>query len=52
MGAWAQLDALPSSHCKTATEWSFINAEADMVSAALCVLAGELRGEKVWEGRD
>lgn len=52
VGAWAQLDPLPSSHCKTVTGGSFINTEADMVSAALCVLAGKLGGEKVWEGRD
>lgn len=49
VGAWAQLDPLPSSHCKTATGGSFINTEADVASAALCVLTGELRGEKVWE---
>lgn len=44
--AWAQLDPLPSSCCKTATGGSFINAEADMVSAAQCVQAGRLGGEE------
>ena len=52
-GAWAQLDPLPSSHCKKELGGVFMNTEADVVSAALCVLAGERRGgEGVWEGRD
>lgn len=50
MRAWAQLDSLPSSLVKQ-QPGGFINAEADLVSAALCILAGK-GGEKVWEGID